>query len=43
MNFSSIEKIAVFANKSTPFVLDSTTFWMFQQEAVWLSIADVIL
>ena len=37
MKFSSMEKIAIFANEATPFVLDSTIFWKFQQEAVWLS------
>lgn len=41
--FSSMEKIAIFANESIPFILDSTIFWMFQQEAVWLSITDMIV
>ena len=43
MKFSSMEKIAIFANENIPFILDSTIFWMFQQEAVWLSIIDVIV
>ena len=43
MKFSSMEKIAIFANESIPFILDSTIFWMFQQEAVWLSITDMIV
>ena len=43
MNFSSIEKIAVFANESALYVLDSTIFWNFLQEAVSLSMTDVIV
>ena len=43
MKFSSMEKIAIFANESVPFVLDSTMFWNFLQEAVSLSTTDMIV
>ena len=43
MKFSSMEKIAIFANESVPFVLDSTIFWNFLQEVVSLSTTDMIV
>lgn len=36
-------KITIFANESTPFVLDNTIFWNFLQEAVSLSMTDMIV
>ena len=43
MKFSSMEKIAIFANESIPFILDSTIFFDFLQETILQGILRVYL